>query len=149
MEYTGFMLAYVRRLRGETHYIVQSCVKEIQDDILKTVRERWAKGLSVDGGEITDVMTGKGYANPAYKAIKFAKNPKAGGKVDLTLTGDLGDNLELIHIGGGRFEIISTDKKYTDIGKKYGFKEFQLSKGEIEHFTNKLESLILEKIKNK
>jgi hypothetical protein len=44
--------------------------------------------------------------------------------VDLTLTGSLGNKIEIIKSGSGDYEIISTDSKYNAIGNKYGFDEF-------------------------
>lgn len=97
--------------------------------IVNKVKRRWEFGRGVNGGII-----GK-YSNSAigqdYKAFKVRKNPLAGGNVDLTLTGSLGDNLT-IDILGENFEIISTDYKFNDIGYKYGFEQFNLTPQETE-----------------
>lgn len=54
-------------------------------------------------------------------------NPSAGGHVDLTLTGSLGDGLTVKKITNIDFQILSTDSKYDKIGNKYGFEEFGIT----------------------
>lgn len=62
-----------------------------------------------------------------YKAYKMTINPLAGGRVDLTLTGALGDGLTIKKVTGVEFEIFSADEKYKKIGNKYGFEEFGIT----------------------
>lgn len=54
-------------------------------------------------------------------------NPKAGGYVDLMLTGSLVDNLTLERVSEGIFKIISTDEKYQKIARRYGEMEFGIT----------------------
>ena len=139
MEYTEFELEYARNQRSRLEDIMYSSVMELEDEIRKTIKDRWKRGESVSGGNITNKKTGSGYSQLSYKALKLMINPSAGGNVDLTYTGILGDKIELIKNGNGDYEIISTDSKYEEIGDKYGFDEIGLSPNEMQYFMKKLE----------
>lgn len=125
--------------------LIDECVQELKPKIREIIKERWLEGRSVNGGPITNQKTGGGYVNPAYEKIKRVKNPLADGNVDLTLTGALGNHIEIILSIKGH-EIISTDEKYNEIGLKYGFDEFGLTPDELEIVINELEDLIIKKL---
>ena len=94
-------------------------------NLLSLVRKRWLLGESVLGGFIGEYSNSQ--MGQDYKAYKMAINPLAGGRVDLTLTGALGDGLTIKKVTGVEFEIFSTDEKYKKIGNKYGFEEFGIT----------------------
>lgn len=148
MEYTEYELKEIEIIKANTSSMIDICVSQIKGNILKTIRQRWLEGESVNGGNITNKSTGKGYASKAYEKIKKQKNPKAGGNVDLTLTGSLGKNLVIIKQNDGDYNIISTDSKYLKLANKYGFEEFGLSKDETIFYMSQLDNLIEEKLKN-
>ena len=69
--------------------MIQLNFPNIQSDILR----RWSFGQSVDGGIIGT------YFSDEYRQYKIELNPLAGGNVDLTLTGSLGEKLNIKKIG--------------------------------------------------
>ena len=113
--------------------MIQLNFPNIQSDILR----RWSFGKSVDGGIIGT------YFSDEYRQYKIELNPLAGGNVDLTLTGSLGEKLNIKKIGKN-YQIFSEDEKYEKIGKKYGFEEFGLTEEERYLFFEELISFTLE-----
>jgi hypothetical protein len=107
--------------------------KKITDKVVR----RWEIGQGVNGGVI-----GK-YRSREYQAFKVSKNPRADGNVDLILTGSLSKQL-LINPVGDVFEIKSKDYKFFDIGKKYGFEQFNLTSSETEQLIQELYYKVLE-----
>lgn len=143
MEYIDYELEYVKNQRNLLDDIIETCIMDLEDEIRKTIKARWLKSESVDGGNITNKRTGNsGYAQLSYKALKISKNPSAGGNVDLTLTGSLGDKIQIVKSGNGNHEIISTDSKYEEIGAIYGFDEFGLNDQEMNYFMKILEDKV-------
>jgi len=90
------------------------------EQIVDGIRRRWAFGKDVNGGII-----GK-YRNRDYEAFKVSFNSRAGGNVDLTLTGALGNGLTIRKSGNKKYEIFSTDYKFERIAIKYGIEQFNL-----------------------
>ena len=116
-----------RLIEDTVDVMIQINFPNIKRDVLR----RWSIGKGAEGGHIGE------YRDPDYKAYKMALNPLAGGAVDLTLTGALGDNLT-IRKKGKNFEIFSTDEKFTEIGRKYGFEEYGLTEEEEHLFAEDL-----------
>lgn len=58
--------------------------------------------------------------------FKVSINPRAGGDVDLTLTGALGRGLKVKKTSYSKYEIFSTDSKFKKISSKYGLEQFNL-----------------------
>lgn len=112
-------------------------------NIAKDVRRRWLIGESIDGGVIGT------YSNDEYAMYKASINPLANGNVDLTLTGSLGEKIQIKKVGNNNFEIFSTDEKYKKIGKKYGFEEFGLNELQENKLFNELYEFALETIMKK
>lgn len=104
-------------------------------------------GESVLGGFIGDYSMSQ--MGQDYKAYKMSINPKAGGHVDLTLTGALGEGLTTKLTSSDSFQIFSTDKKYKDIGNKYGFREFGLSESEWLELSDEIGAFALSSILNR
>ena len=106
-------------------------------NITNNVKKRWEIGSGVNGGKIGE------YRSSEYKAFKVSKNPKANGSVDLTLTGSLGDKIFINPIGD-LFEIKSKDYKFMDIGRKYGFEQYNLTTSETNELIQELYYKIME-----
>lgn len=94
--------------------------------IVNLVRSRWEQGKRPDGSDIGE------YKNFSYEMMKRQMNPKAGGKVDLMLEGDLESGLELNYLRGSFFNIFSSDKKAVSITERYGLEVFGLSVDELK-----------------
>lgn len=112
-------------------------------DIIRLVKNRLKYGQSVDGGKVGT------YASEEYAAMKHQQNPLAGfGNVDLFLTGSLSDDITVIK-KGERFEILSTDEKYSKIANKYGAEEFGLTEDQLQEFLHECYISSLNTIINK
>jgi hypothetical protein len=148
MEYTELELEYVKKQKSIFVEIVENAVIEIKEEVRQLIKTRWLTGTSVNGGLIKNKQTGGGYASLKYKRLKILKNPIAGGNIDLTFTGALGDKIDITITQNGNYEIVSLDSKYNEIGNKYGFDEFGLTVKQKVLITNKLERLIFSKIEN-
>lgn len=90
------------------------------DTIVDGIRQRWLFGKGVESDIIGT------YRNSDYKAFKVSRNSRAGGNVDLTLTGALGRGLTLRKLSEKQYEIFSTDYKFQSISLKYGLEQFNL-----------------------
>ncbi len=145
MEYTEEELEFVRKQKNNLSQLMIDSVYEVEYIIRDLIKKRWIRGESVNGGVIKNKNTGLGYSSLKYKNLKLIKNPSAGGNVDLTFTGALGDRIEVI-INGDNFEIISTDSKYLEISLKYGEDEFGLNNEEKEFIFDKLLSNFFNKL---
>jgi len=102
------------------------------EQIVEGIRRRWAFGKDVNGGII-----GR-YRNQDYRAFKVSTNPRAGGNVDLTLTGALGQGLTIRKAGDKKYEVFSTDYKYERIAIKYGIEQFNLDSQQQEELFDML-----------
>ena len=108
------------------------------ENIVEGIRRRWAFGKDVNDGIIGQ------YQNPDYQAFKVYSNPNAGGTVDLTLTGALGQGLTIRKKGDKQYEIFSTDYKFKRIADKYGIEQFNLDQQQIEELFDMLYFTALE-----
>lgn len=108
------------------------------DTIIDGIKRRWLFGKDANGGLIGQ------YRNSEYRAFKLSVNSRAGGYVDLTLTGALGNGLTVRRKGTLNYEIISTDWKFKDISSKYGLEQFNLDKQQQEELFDLLELTLLE-----
>jgi hypothetical protein len=107
------------------------------NSIKNKIVKRWSFGGGVNGGEIGN------YRSRDYKAFKVSKNPQANGSVDLILTGSLGDKIFISQLGDV-FEVKSNDYKFFDIGKKYGFEQFNLTTSETNQLIQELYYKVME-----
>jgi hypothetical protein len=98
------------RIRSETAKII------LKDRlIIQRKQDELKSGSSSKEGEIIGE-----YASESYAIFKERKNPLAGGTVDLILTGSTKNNLKVISLGNGEFELESTDIKWNSLVEKYG-----------------------------
>lgn len=107
------------------------------NNIKNKIVKRWEFGRGVNGGEIGQ------YRNSDYKAFKVSKNPQANGSVDLILTGSLSEKIFISQVGDV-FEVKSKDYKFFDIGKKYGFEQFNLTTSETNQLIQELYYKVME-----
>lgn len=148
MEYIEEEYIYAIAQKDKFFEIILQSLNEVKVDVRQIIKKRWLSGESAKGGKIVNKNTGGGYSSLMYKNMKLLKNPSAGGNIDLTLTGALGDNIEIVITQSGDGEIISTDSKYNIIGNTYGFDEIGLSDSENQLVMMTLGNLISEKINN-
>lgn len=76
--------------------------------------KEFEKGIRPDGSKIGD------YRNSDYAAFKQSINPKAGGHVDLMLTGKFAGGMEQVAKGQGTFVFKSLDSKSEMLQGRYG-----------------------------
>lgn len=101
--------------------IIEDYMLDNETKILNLVRERLKRGDGVNGGIIGE------YSSLGYSYFKQARNPLAGGYVDLYLTGALQKALEIREESNGVYLIHSTDKKYFNLAEKYGKEQFGIT----------------------
>lgn len=148
MEYIEEEYNYILNQKERFYDLMVLCLNEVSQKVKEIIKRRWLSGEAVDGGKITNKNTGGGYSSLMYKNMKLLKNPSAGGNIDLTLSGSLGDNISIVITTSGDGEIISTDSKYNIIGATYGFDEIGLSEDEKQLVMQTISNLMLEKINN-
>ncbi len=101
-------------------FTLNALQKEVSQIILKDnkivdrKRDELKAGVSPDGSEIGT------YRSPSYAVFKQSRNPFAGGKVDLILTGAYQRAIRVLSLGSSRFTLRSSDGKRDDLIAKYG-----------------------------
>lgn len=122
--------------------VIGTLIQQSSPDISTDVKNRWTKGLGVRGGIIGT------YKSEKYKKMKQSLNSSAGGNVDLILTGALSNSLSLSKLSEGVYKIISTDKKYEWMAKRYGDDQFGITEEEritlFDNLTNRAILMIME-----
>ena len=118
--------------------------KRIFPKIKKTIRERWKKGETPSGNKIGL------YAWYSYSLFKEEMNPLAGfGIVDLTLTGNLGENITFGILSENEYQIFSIDEKYNHIIEKYGEWNFNITEQETEQIVQEITTKIVTELLKK
>jgi hypothetical protein len=112
------------------------------ETIVDGIRQRWLFGKGVESDIIGEYS--KSSLGQEYKAFKVSKNSRAGGNVDLTLTGALGRGLTIKKRSERQYEIFSTDYKFERIAIKYGIEQFNLDQQQIEELFDMLYFTALE-----
>ena len=112
--------------------------------LVEGIRRRWLFGKDVDGDFISTVNGRYGYSNRDYEMFKVNKNPRAGGNVDLTLTGALGRGLTIKKNSDKTYEVFSSDNKYQEISKKYGLRQFNLDSQQTDELFDMLYLMAME-----
>ena len=110
--------------------------------ITDKIRKRWLFGKDPNGDIIGT------YRSSSYRAFKVVANSKAGGLVDLTLTGKLGNALTVRKKGSLGYEVFSTDSKYNHIADKYGIENFNLSEEEQKELFDEIYLTVLDQYIN-
>ena len=82
--------------------------------IIDRKRDELKAGVSPDGSDIGT------YRSPSYAVFKQSRNPFAGGKVDLILTGAYERAIKVLSLGNSKFTLRSSDSKRNDLIAKYG-----------------------------
>lgn len=106
--------------------------------LVEGIRTRWLFGKDVDGGIIGE------YRNRDYEMFKVGLNSRAGGNVDLTLTGALGRGLTIKKNSDKTYEVFSSDNKYQEISKKYGLRQFNLDSQQTDELFDMLYLMAME-----
>jgi hypothetical protein len=88
----------------------------------------------LEGDIYGDGKTLVGYRSRNYELFKSSRNPKAGGAVDLILTGDFVDAMYLLKPNQGRYKFGNTDTKRNILKEMYGENIFGLNQNVFEKY---------------
>ena len=97
--------------------VLQKEVSQIiltDNKIIDRKRDELKAGASPDGGNIGE------YKSKSYSIFKQSRNPFAGGKVDLILTGAYQRAIKTLSLGNSKFTLRSSDEKRDHLIAKYG-----------------------------
>ncbi len=153
--YTDVMLKGLKRAKEEIKPTFDALFLGKESEIRAMIKKRWILGKKPDGTLIGyysqsssfEVNRKSGYKR--YSPFKHYLNPFAGdGVVDLTLTGSLGNKIELFN-EKYKIEIYSTDLKYEEIVSHYGEENFNITEKETEQIITEIQTLTLELIYKK
>ena len=97
--------------------------------ILDRKRDELKAGVKPDGGDIG------AYRSQSYSIFKASRNPFAGGKVDMILTGAYNRAIKVLSLGNSKYTLRSSDGKRNDLIAKYGVENESIN----ETFWNKLQ----------
>ena len=92
----------------------------------------------LEGDIYGDDKTLVGYRSKNYELFKSSRNPKAGGAVDLILTGDFVDAMYLLKPKQGRYKFGNTDKKRNRLKEMYGDNIFGLNQRVFEKYQKEI-----------
>lgn len=134
-----------KKLKTETQNIPKYFADNFytfEADIRELIKKRWKTGKKPNGGVIGI------YKSVDYALFKKQKSDAPFRVVDLTLTGSLGNKIEveLFNAEKGIFEVYSTDIKFQSIVDKYGLDNFNLTEIETEKIINKITTLVYKTI---
>src|SRR5690606_30312239 len=139
-----FLDSYIDKMEKAKNSLednILSMIVDRESEIRRLIKSRWLLGKRPDG-DIIGV-----YRDYSYQLFKSNKNSLAGGTVDLTLTGDLGDRIKTVLESKG-IEVISTDEKFTEISDKYGLDNFNITEEEEKVLLDSIMSELTIKIFN-
>lgn len=110
--------------------------------IKKLIKDRWLLGKKPNGDLIGF------YASDTYERYKYFEiSDKAGyGKIDLTLTGSLGDKIDISIIDAGEYEIFSRDNKYDEIVENFGEYNFNITDKERDNIVAEITKKVVNEI---
>lgn len=134
-----------KKLKNETQNISKYFADNFytfEADIRELIKKRWKTGKKPNGGVIGI------YKSVDYALFKKQKSDAPFRVVDLTLTGSLGNKIEveLFNAEKGIFEVYSTDIKFQSIVYKYGLDNFNLTEIETEKIINEVTNLVYKTI---
>src|SRR5690606_41679823 len=120
---------------------ILSMIVDRESEIRQLIKSRWLLGKAPAGRLIGY------YRDIDYAIFKQKINPKAGGDVDLILTGSLSNNIKTI-LNSKNIEIVSSDYKFEKIALKYGFDNFNITEEEEKVLLDSIMSELTIKIFN-
>lgn len=132
------MLARAKKEKNLVPQTLGTLIIFNSENIVNDIRTRWLFGKSPSNNIIGQ------YRSNEYKIFKVSKNSRAGGNVDLTLTGSLGQKLTIFKQGNLTYRIESRDWKFNKIAEKYGLEQFNLSVDQLNDLYDMLYLTVLE-----
>ena len=116
----------LQKLRQVTEASVRKDLKSVistdfDTQLVDSVASNWKKGIKGNG----DIIGG--YRSDAYRAMKEAMNPMAGGNVDLIYEGDFVSSLFFDNTTNKLIDIDASDSKRGKLVGKYGEGIFEVS----------------------
>ena len=116
----------LQKLRQVTQASVRKDLKSVistdfDTQLVDSVASNWKKGIKGNG----DIIGG--YRSDAYRAMKEAMNPMAGGNVDLIYEGDFVSSLFFDNTTNKLIDIDASDSKRGKLVGKYGEGIFEVS----------------------
>lgn len=123
--------------------LIDEQVKANEETFAESIKARWKTGKDPQGGEIGS------YLNSSYKRMKQAINPSAGGSVDLTLSGRMGNELAINEFASLRYGIGSQVSYFSYVVDRYGLRQFNITEEEKQAFINNAWAIITLQVLNK
>lgn len=132
--YIGDMMDKFVALINDIEGLALEVIEYYRTDIIKLLQDQLFHGEDGKGNPLLP------YREEEYADYKRTLNPL--GVTDLKLTGSFYEHMAMVtdfsSIGGMAFDIISTDKKYKSLLKKYGMDIMTLGDERIENFKTKV-----------
>lgn len=139
-----FLDSYIDKMEKAKNSLednILSMIVDRESEIRQLIKSRWLLGKRPDGSLIGY------YRDIDYAIFKQKINPKAGGDVDLILSGSLSNNIKTI-LNAKNIEIVSSDYKFEKIALKYGFDNFNITEEEEKVLLDSIMSELTIKIFN-
>ena len=141
MNYLSEISSKLKSVQSSIDGVVEAEMYNNEEQIKRWIRERWLTGYDSNGNPIGL------YRFEDYAEEKYARNSFAGfGNVDLTYSGLMGRSIEIQGFNKGEFEVFSTVGYYSDIVKKYGEVNFNITNAEKEKLSNIIFMVIFNEI---
>lgn len=138
--YSDVLLNSLRSVRSESVQTFDVKFLAEKDRVKRFIKERWLEGKRPDGSLIGE------YHSLFYADEKYKMNSQAGFlNVDLTVTGDLGNRIDLSLVPDG-IEVFSTDEKFNKIFDKYGGDNFNITDEQTETLIDEISSATVEEL---
>jgi len=132
------LLQKAQREKSQVSQTIGTLIIFNSTNIVEGIRTRWLFGKDPNGNIIGN------YRSRDYQMFKVGMNSKAGGNIDLTLTGTLGRGLTIRKKSDKQYEIFSTDSKFGEISSKYGIENFNMDQQQTNELFDMLYLMALE-----
>lgn len=132
------LLQKATREKSQVNKTIGNLIIFNSTNIVEGIRTRWLFGKDPNGNIIGN------YRSRDYQMFKVGFNSRAGGTVDLTLTGALGRGLTVRKKSDTQYEIFSTDSKFGQIADKYGIENFNMDQQQTNELFDMLFLMALE-----
>lgn len=129
--------------KEQIYQLIDTYFVNNEKQILDKIKQRMKRGVGVYGGIIGT------YRSRSYELMKAQRNPLASGDVDLFLTGDLYEGMEIYKTTKDRYMIFSNDWKYEHLAKKYGKHQFGVTSEQHDEIMTDLMLYLLSEIISK